>query len=215
MKNLIFKEFKLALHPTSIIFLTFAAMLFIPSYPYYTAFFYTTLALFFTCLTGRENHDIYYTCLLPVSKGDAVRSRILYAVIFQLAQVLLCVPVILVKLNLNIPENTVGMEANAALLGLSLIMLGIFNFTFFTAFYKNVLLIGKPFLISGAVTFAYIFIAESLCHALPFFRDVLDNTDRAFLPQRLLVLAAGVIIYAVLTLAACKKSVKLFEEQDL
>lgn len=215
MKNLLYKELKLALHPTSVIFLLFGAMLLIPSYPYYTAFFYTGLGIFFTCLTGRENHDIYYTCLLPVSKADAVKARIVYAVIFQLLQVLICIPIILLKPSLNAPANPVGMEANAAFLGLALIMLGLFNFTFFTRFYKNVLNVGKPFLISSIIVFLYIFLAEALCHAVPFFRDVLDNTDSNFIPQRLCVLIIGIICYSLLTLAACKLSVKSFIEQDL
>ncbi len=215
MKDLIYKEFKLALHPTSAIFLTFAAMLLIPSYPYYTAFFYTGLGIFFTCLTGRENHDIYYTCLLPVSKADAVKARIIYAVIFQLIGVIICIPVILIKPALNIPANAAGMEANAAFLGLALIMLGLFNLTFFTSFYKNILKIGKPFLVSGIITFTYIFIVEAMCHVVPFFRDILDNTDRNFLPQRITVLVIGIICYALLTLAACKKSVNNFIKQDL
>ena len=47
MKALIKKEFKLALHPTVPLFWLLSAMLIIPNYPYYVAFFYTTLGLFF------------------------------------------------------------------------------------------------------------------------------------------------------------------------
>lgn len=214
MKELLYKEFRLALHPTQIIFLTFAAMLFIPSYPYYTAFFYTTLAMFFTCLNGRENHDIYYTCLLPVKRSDAVGARIFFAAVFQLAQMILCIPVILIKKNLAIPPNSVGMEANAALLGMSLILFGIFNITFFPRYYKNILKIGIPFLVSGTAVFVYIFLAEAMCHAVPFFKNI-DNVDSEYLPARIAVLAAGAAVYAVLTVLSYKLSVKNFESQDL
>ena len=57
MKNLVYKEFCLAAHPTNYIFLSFAFMLLIPNYPYLVSFFYTTLGIFFMCLSSRENHD--------------------------------------------------------------------------------------------------------------------------------------------------------------
>ena len=50
MKELLKKEFTLALHPTGWLFLGLSAMVLIPNYPYYVIFFYTGLALFFTCL---------------------------------------------------------------------------------------------------------------------------------------------------------------------
>jgi len=50
MKNMLYKEFKLALHPTSIIFLSLSAMVLIPNYPYYVTFFYVMLGVYFMCL---------------------------------------------------------------------------------------------------------------------------------------------------------------------
>ena len=47
MKNLLLKEYRLAMHPTVLIFLALSAMLLIPSYPYYVVFFYTALGVFF------------------------------------------------------------------------------------------------------------------------------------------------------------------------
>lgn len=214
MKDLLYKELRLSLHPTQVIFLLFAAMLFIPSYPYYTVFFYSGLSIFFTCLTGRENHDIYYTCLLPVKRSDAVKSRICFAVIFQLLEIILCIPVILIKKSLPMPQNPVGMEANAAFLGLSLVLLGIFNITFFPQFYKNILKVGIPFVISGAAIFGYILIVEAMCHVVPFFKDI-DSVSSEHLSARLAVFGAGAAIYVLLTLAAYKLSVKNFTHQDM
>ena len=74
MGKLMKKELKLAMHPTAPMFLALSAMLLIPNYPYYVIFFYTSLAVFFICLTGRENHDIFFTMLLPVSKKDVVKA---------------------------------------------------------------------------------------------------------------------------------------------
>ena len=91
MKNLLIKEFRLAMHPAAIIFIFLASMLLIPNYPYFVVMFYTCLGIFFICLTARENHDIDYTMLLPVRKGDLVSARILMVVLLQLIELAVCV----------------------------------------------------------------------------------------------------------------------------
>ena len=60
MKQLLYKEWRLAMHPTALLFLGLSLMLLIPNYPYYVTFFYTTLGIFFICVNGRENRDITY-----------------------------------------------------------------------------------------------------------------------------------------------------------
>lgn len=61
MKTLLQKELRLALHPTAPLFLCLSAMLLIPNYPYCVVFFYTSLAVFFICLTGGK----ITTCSTP------------------------------------------------------------------------------------------------------------------------------------------------------
>lgn len=46
MKELLNKELKLVLHPTNILFIPLAFMLFIPNYPYLVIMFYTCLGIF-------------------------------------------------------------------------------------------------------------------------------------------------------------------------
>ena len=66
MSALLKKEFSLALHPASALFVFFAAMVFIPNYPYEVMFFFSGLSAFFICLTGRENKVLPFSCVLPV-----------------------------------------------------------------------------------------------------------------------------------------------------
>lgn len=68
MKKLLMKEFRLSMHPSTPLMLLLSAMVFIPNYPFVVIFFYTTMAIFFTCLSGRENRDIAYSLSLPVAK---------------------------------------------------------------------------------------------------------------------------------------------------
>ena len=75
MKALIGKDLRLCLHPMCYLAPLFVLMLLIPSYPCYVAFFYTTLAVFFLFLSGRENGDVLFTALLPADKTRLVRAR--------------------------------------------------------------------------------------------------------------------------------------------
>ena len=97
LSKLLYKEFKLALHPASVLFLLLSSMMLIPNYPMYVLFFYNTLGIFFICLSGRENHDFAYSLSLPIRKRDAVRARIVFAVILQLAQCVLAVGFMFVR----------------------------------------------------------------------------------------------------------------------
>lgn len=214
MRKLLYKEFRLALHPTCLIFLTLSAMLLIPNYPYYVTFFYTCLGIFFVCLTGRENQDMLYMLLLPVRKRDVVRARIAMAAALELLQAAAAVPFMILR-SLIPTGNQVGMDANLAFLGLAFPMLGLFNFAFFTRYYRDPSQIGKPFAIGSAVLFAYIAVMETLTHIIPFFRNVLDTRDPLHLPQKLAVLALGLALWGLLTLAACHRAERSFERIDL
>jgi hypothetical protein len=215
MKNLLAKEFRLAMHPTALIFLSLSAMLIIPNYPYYVTFFYTGLAVFFTCLGGRENRDIYYSAMLPVRKVDIVRARFAFVIILEAAQLLLALPFALLRQSFPLPGNQVGMDANLAFFGLSLVMLGLFNLSFFRVYYRDVNKVGKAFAVSSTVTWVYIVVAEACDHAIPFFRDELDTPDPAHLGAKLAVLGAGLLAFVALTGLAYRRAAADFEAQDL
>lgn len=215
MKNLLVKEFRLAMHPTALIFLCLSAMLLIPNYPYYVTFFYTGLAVFFTCLGGRENKDIYYSALLPVRKVDIVRARFAFVLILEAAQLILAVPFALLRQSFPMPGNQVGMDANLAFFGLALLMLGLFNASFFRVYYRDVNKVGKAFGISSVVMGLFIVVAETCDHVLPFFRDELDTPDPAHLGAKLAVLGAGLLAFLALTGLAYRRAAADFEAQDL
>ncbi len=215
MNNLLYKELRLTLHPTAFIFLALSAMLLIPNYPYYVTFFYTGLAIFFTCLNGRENHDISYTMNLPVRKKDIVRARFLVVVILQLSQAILAIPFAILRQMMPLPGNLVGMDANIAFFGLSFIMMGLFNLVFFHIYYDDVEKVGKAFGMASVVMGLYMLIMETLTHAVPFFKDQLDTNDPQHLVPKLMVLGTGLAFYAAATLLAYRRSVRTFEALDL
>lgn len=215
MKKLLIKDFRLAVHPTVFLFWLLSAMLIIPNYPYYVVLYYSSLSLFFVCLSGRENRDIEYSLMLPIRKRDVVRARIGFAVTVQAVQLITAVPFAVLRQSMSLGGNQVGMDANIAFFGLALLLLGIFNLQFFTGYYRAPEKVGKTFAASSVLFFFAIAVLETLTHVLPFFRLRLDTPDPAFLPEKLAVLGIGLLAYILLTFIACRISERHFEALDI
>ncbi len=216
MKALIKKEFSLCLHPTAAIFLTFAAFVFVPNYPYEVMFFFSGLSVFFMCMAARENGDLAFTCALPVKKCEVSLARILVAGMFQCALLLLTAICIAVKQACFPDEmlvNLAGNSANLAFCGLGALLLGSFNLVFFPLHYHRPEKVGVPFLIAAAVQFMLIGILILIRH-LPFAAP-LCSPDFANVGLKLAVLLAGLVLYCMITALAARLSMKNFEKVDL
>lgn len=213
--KLLKKEFRLCLHPTALIMLGLSAMVFIPGYPYAVIFFYMTLAIYFICLTGRENHDAAYTLTLPVSRRDMVRGRIGFACCLEGMQLAVCLLMILVKRWIGAAPNPAGLDANAALPGEGFVVFALFNLIFFPGWYKNILKIGGAFLKASVAVFVYIVLAVVATYAMPFVRDVLDTPDPEHLAEKILFTVCAAAVYAGATALAVDLSCRRLEAQDL
>lgn len=215
MKNLIKKEFALAMHPTAPLFLALSSMLLIPNYPYLVAFFYTGLSIFFTCLSGRENNDVFYSMTLPVSKKQIVAARFVYVIILELAQVIVAVPFAFIRQKMPVPPNSVGMDAGISLIAFAFVTLAVFNLTFLGSYYKDVKKVGVSFIKGSVSVFFVITVVEVLTHTVPFFCDVLDTPDTVNLAPKLILLAVCIVVYALITFFTYHGAVKNFEKQDI
>ncbi|KNZ41273.1 ABC-2 transporter permease [Acetobacterium bakii] len=215
MKDLIYKEFKLAIHPTCYLFLLMGFMLLIPNYPYYVAFFYQTLGIFFIFVGGQANNDVYFTTLLPIPKRAAVKARFGIIVIIELAQIVVSIPFAVLRNSLNPAANQAGMEANAALFGLVFIMFAIFNLIFLTMFYKTAFKLGLPYVFACGAMAIFVGAAEAVIQLTPALKIALDTLDPSYLPQQLAVLIFGMVVFTLVTVLAYLRSAARFEKIDL
>jgi hypothetical protein len=236
MKALLNKELKLCLHPTVFIYLALVLMLLIPSYPYLVACFFLCNAMFFIFQTSRENGDPMYTAMLPVSKAQAVKARVLLVVIFQLLQLLLMAGMCALALVAMDVEkgNAGGTDHSLSLLAFALVLYAIFNSIFLPSFYKTGYKAGTAFIKGAIGVWIWIMLIEGLMIAsgavmnsgadIPFFRFIAENIDRMPIkapdPARAwtvqgILLAAGAVIYAALTTLALRVSVKRYEKVDV
>lgn len=217
MKRLLYKEIKLASSPLSFFFIAAALLTFIPGYPILLGAFFTTLGIFYSYQTTRENNDIGYSLLLPVSKADIVKSKFAFTVFIELVSFTVMTAITLVRMTLlkDAPAYVANalMCANFAFLGFALLIFGVFNFIFVRGFFKTAYYFGKPFIRYCVVSMLLIAAAETL-HHLPGCGafNAFGFTPPA--PQ-LSAFCIGCVSFTVLTLAAEKKSERLFEKLDL
>ena len=215
MKALHVKEWKLSMSPVPLLFLLLSGLILIPNYPYYVTFFYNGLGLFMLMQSLRENRDTAYCMLLPVTKAQMVRARLRTAVELELLQLASCIPFMLLRASYGHLNNAVGIEANAAFLGLGLVQMGLFNLVFFPMHYQNAYDLGKPFVVASVVEFFYIVAAETCDHVLPYMKTVCESYAPTDQLRQLPVLLGGAAVFALLTLAAERSSVRRFEHVDL
>lgn len=217
MKNLLYKELRLATPLLTYLFLGFAVMAFLPGYPILCGAFFICLGLFQGYQYAREAGDIAYSLLLPVRKTDVVRAKYLAAVCLQMAAFVLFAAVTWVRMTF-LPEAAVYVQnalmgANPVFLAFVLLLFAGFNGLFLGGFFKTAYGIGKPFLLFGIFAFLVIGAAEAL-HHLPGMAWT-NALDYSHFGRQTAVLLCAAALYAAVTVLSCRTAQKRFEQLDL
>lgn len=213
MRTLIYKECVLSAILPTYLFMFFGAMLLIPNYPYTVPFFFGCLGLFFTVQNARENHDTFYTAMLPVKKKDVVTARCLFFVLVQTVEILIAIPFALIRNSFYPEANAAGLSPGVAFFGLVFIQLAIFNSVFLITFYKTAYKAGKSFVITQIPLWIFMGICEGAAH-IPALSPWLSANPGDQLRQ-LPILAGGLVIYIIANVIACKVAAARFEKVDL
>ena len=213
MMTLLYKEMRLAAHPTSIIFAFLGCLVLVPAYPYSVILMFGCLAPYITFLNARETNDAWYTAILPVTKRESVLGKCLLVVSFQLFQLLFSVPFAFLRNTLNIANNPVGLDATIAWYGFGFILYAVFDLVFLTAFYKSGYKVGKSFVLA-AIPMVFLMAAIEAASYIPAL-VLLDSCQPEHLLMQLPILIAGIVCYGVLVPLAYRISAKRFEKVDL
>ena len=215
MKNLIYKELRLSVHPSVYMFLCFSSFLLIPSWPYFIAFGYIFMGFMNTFFLGRTNQDIFFTTSLPVRKKDVVRARVLSIAMFEVLQVAAAIPFAIMSSMIYPHGNMAGMNPNFAFFGFVLIMYAIFNCVFFPLFYKSAYKVGISVLVGVIASTVFVIAVEFAIRAVPLFAANLNARGAGHLESQLVVLVAGIGIFALATWLASRRAANNFEKVDL
>ena len=163
MKALLYKEFKLAMHPICYIFIAlFPFMILIPSYPVAVGFIYllsTYPILFLGANKGQQSNDLLFSTLLPVRKKDIVLARIFTVVIMQVAYmaIMACLYPLASSITVSsaaasTPQKPtdvgLGLDGFVSILGIGIIGFAIADLIYFSIYYKN----GRSIVMSTLLT---------------------------------------------------------------
>ena len=217
MRNLLRKEMRLSASILSYLFILFGLMFLLPGYPILCSAFFVSLGLFQSFQSAREANDILFSALLPVAKKDVVRGKYLFVCLIEIcAMPLMTVSVILrmtVFSGALVYRSNSLMNANLFALGTACVIFGLFNMIFVGGFFQTAYRFGRPFVSFIIIAFLTILLAESLHHIPGLSWLNAFGTDHMM--AQLILLAAGILIYLLLTLLSCRKACADFERIDL
>lgn len=222
MKALLYKEFKLAMHPICYVFVAmFPLLILIPSYPLAIGFIYVLTCypiLFLGANKGQQSNDLLYSTLLPVRKKDIVLARIMTVAIMQFAfMAIMCALYPLCRLiEQSISEAAtpgLGVNAFVSILAIAIVGYAIADLIFFPIYYKRgkAIVSSTLFMILGFVIYLGIFTI-----ALPFIPGCQGYTDvlSGNIGTQFAILAGALVFYVLIHIAVYKISSKRLEKVD-
>lgn len=212
MRNLLKKEFSFTALPLCYLFLGFSLLTLVPGYPIAVGSFFLCLGLFQSMLSRREQNDLTYTLLLPVSKEEIVRANYLFTVALQLVYLLLCALLTGFR-ALCLPDvqaylHNPMMNANPGYLGCLLLVFLCFNLLVLGGYWKTGYDLGKPFVFFSIAAFLVIALGEAM-HHFPGL-EVLNAPAGG-----ISILLPAIPAYGIGTWLSLKASQKRFEQVDL
>lgn len=212
MKNLLYKEFRLVLHPWMYFMAVLtSALLLIPQWVFFIAMMYFLFITVPNLMQGaRASNDIGFSVMLPVRKSDVVKARVLSIFLLEVIQVGTAVPFAVLHGALYAEGNFL-MNLNVAFFGMILVMYGLFNLIFFPIFYKTAYKIAAPIIPATLVAVLFAVVAETLAALIP----ALNGTDSASMVGQLPVLAVGIAVFTLFTFFAYRLSTRRFETVDV
>ena len=227
MKALLYKEFKLAMHPICYVFIfAFPLMILIPSYPIAIGFIYILSCypvLFLGANKGQQSNDLLYSTLLPVRKKDIVLARIITVIIMQATFMLLTSALVplayYIQNNIQASGETVenaGLGLNGFVSTLAIVVVGyaLADLIFFPIYYKN----GKSIVMSTLFTiFGFVVYISILTIAFPYipgFEGYVNALANVNIGIQFIYLAGAIVISFLLHLLVYKISSKRLEQVD-
>ena len=225
MKALLYKEFKLAMHPICYIFIAFfPLMILIPQYPLFVGFIYVLSCypiLFLGANKGQQSNDLLFSTLLPVRKKDIVLARIFTVIFMQVAFMLVmsCLFPLAYAINQGIIDKETGLPPQGVGFGLSsyvivlaiaIVGYAIADLIFFPIYYKH----GKSIVASTLFTIlGFIVYLTFFTIALPYIIGI-EKANAVPLWIQFIVLGGAIALSALIHVLVYKVGSKELERVD-
>lgn len=225
MKALLYKEFKLAMHPLIYVFIAiFPFMVLIPSYPLAISFIYLLVTypiLFLGANKGEQTNDLLFSTLMPVRKKDIVLARIITLISMQIVFILLMSALYPLAIYINQIINSspsgeeviipgLGLNSFILILAFAIFGLSIADLIFLVIYYKN----GKSIVLSSLLTMlAFIIYLAFFTIVLPYI-PAFDGISSLHIGYQFLALFIAIILSFLIHLLAYKEASKRLLKVD-
>ncbi|CAI6077091.1 ABC-2 transporter permease [Cohnella sp. JJ-181] len=215
MYNLVKKDFKLGVHPMYLLMpvLTGALML-VPGWIYFLVLLYFCWITIPNMFGGfRAQNDLMFTTMLPVTKPDMVKARVTVIVSLELLHIALAVLFGIVNRFLYPNLEYYFFAPSIGFLGLCFAMLAIFNAIFIPMYYKTAYHFGRAAYTSIGFAMLFAGCAQWAGVQSPVLFDLFNGDGH--LAQHILILIAGIALFAGCTLIAYRAAVKRFLQVEI
>lgn len=217
MYNLLLKDFKLGVNPWFLAMpvLTGALML-VPGWIYFLVLLYFCWITVPNMFAGfRAQNDLLFTSMMPVTKKDMVKARMLVIVCLELLHIAFAVIFGVVNRYLYPDFVYYFFAPTIGFLGLCLVMMAIFNVLFFPIYYKTAYKHGNAAIASISAAMLFAAVAQWAGIASEDVSRVINDTGTGHLAAQSFVLVAGIAIFVALTALAYRSSVRHFLKVEL
>ncbi|MDI4645221.1 ABC-2 transporter permease [Cohnella hashimotonis] len=217
MYNLWLKDFKLGVNPLyfAMPVLTGALML-VPGWIYFLVLLYFCWITIPNMFGGfRTHNDLMLSSMMPVTKRDMVKSRVLVIVCLEVLHIGFAVIFGVINRYLYPDFIYYFYAPTIGFLGLCLVMLAIFNLLFLPLYYKTAYKYGNPAIVSITAAMLFAGGAQWLGIANADVSAVINDIGTGHLAEQSLILVSGVAIFAVFTAVAYRLSVRHFLKVEL
>ncbi|MAT45086.1 MAG: hypothetical protein CL609_22365 [Anaerolineaceae bacterium] len=217
MLNLLYKEFKVSIHPLFFLVAVLAsALMLIPGWLYFIVLLYFAFISIPNIFAAyKTQNDLMFSLLLPVRRQEIVQARMNAIILLELAHILLTlIFTIIHHLLYNLPMY-IFVEPNMAFFGLVFLMFGLMNFSFFPLYFKSAHKYGLAAVAINAVGVLFAAAVELLVLFNKTAHEIIHNTSGNYTQIHWFILAGGILMFVVLNWFAYKLSLKEFEKVDV
>lgn len=217
MYNLVIKDLKLGINPLFFIMpVVLGALMLIPGWLYFI------VLLYFCWITVpnifgqfRAQNDLMFISMMPVTKTDMVKARVLVIVILELLHTVIAMIFGIINIRLYADMTYEFFGPYPGFWGLCFVMLAIFNLLFIPMYYKTAYKFGGAMFagVAGAMVFAGL--AQWIGIQNSFVSDIFNGNGVHNAALQASILIAGIVIFIALTWVAYRIAVKRFLKVEI
>lgn len=214
--NLIYKDLKLLIHPVTCVYIALAGIMsIIPNYPRFVGPLYMLIGIMLIMTNEAQYMDKEFCGILPVSKSDSVKARIIVVVLLEVITVIASVIVaVIVQKDFKIEIESFTIEPNLIMVSGIFLSYAAANALMVSANYRKnfkTKLSSLLGILAYSIVSSFIEFGVTSIPGLEFMRTNADSDLMRQLPFAI----ASLAIYAGANYVICRQAIKNFEKAEI